>query len=750
MAPPNRTSAGASARTSTPAAVAGWLLIALVMSAFFGGGFLLRVYNDCSVAFRQARGNILVAGLRGQEPSAATRIYDSHGNEMACAFVENRQPVTMDRISPWVAMGFIATEDKNFYEHSGVSVRGLLRAVWVDLTTGARHGGSTITQQLARGLFLVPDQTVQRKLQEMFIAMEIERQFSKEEILEMYLNLIYFGQGAHGIEAAAQTYFDGTSSSALTLSQAALLVGMPRNPSGYSPLRNPERCMARRNVVLAMMREEGFITGDQMEQASAAPLGVSISRPELEEQWDYFSEYIRQYLVARYGWSAVYEQGLVVWTTIDPDMQAAAEMAVDSVMALVEPVWDPVTDTFARDLTRLRYESSYDRWQVVGDTASGAPDYIQCALVAVDPRTGYIRAMVGGRDFQDSEFNRAVQARRQPGSSFKPFVYAEAIEQGWSPGNVILDQPVVVDLSPGQWRPRNYDGRFHGMVTLREALARSYNVAAVRLGMAVGIEAVAARARSMGIESDLPVVNSLPLGSCMLSPLEMAQAYIPFATGGIARRATGILRVEDRYGNVLESNEQVAAGTRVMSETGAWLMNNLLQSVVRAGTATGTRWYWGGAYAGRDAGGKTGTTSDYADAWFIGFTPDLVASVWVGYDNHVIRIRLQSGRGEAGGDIAVPIWGRFMRRVFRDADPSSAPRFPSIPSSAVEHAVICRQSGFLANAECGDKAVDELFWAGTPPVSSCPIHTSSSPFLSDTTIPDFTEFDRILGTGGPR
>jgi penicillin-binding protein 1A len=239
----------------------------------------------------------------------------------------------------------------------------------------------------------------------------------------------------------------------------------------------------------------------------------------------------------------------------------------------------------------------------------------------------------------------------------------------------------------------------------------------------------------------------------MVSPLEMAQAYIPFATGGIARRATPVLRVEDRYGNVLESNEQAAAGSRVMSETGAWLMLSMLKSVVSSGTATGTRWYWNGPYAGREAAGKTGTTSDYADAWFIGFTPDIVASVWVGYDNHVVRIRLQNGRGEAGGDIAVPIWTRFMRRALMDADPDAAPSFPSAPTGSVEHAVICRQSGLLANAECAERAVDEVFWAGTTPTAYCPIHTGMSPFASDTTIPDFTEFDRIWGInqgGEPR
>lgn len=736
------------ARTSAAgglAAALGWTGLVLVISAAFGAGFLWRVFSDCRTAFRDARGSILVAGLRGREPSSATVIYDADGGEMAVAFVENRTPVEIGQVSPYVVQGFIATEDKAFYRHRGISPRGILRAFWVNITTGDIQGGSTITQQLARGLFLVPDQTIQRKLQEAFIAMEIERQFSKDEIMEMYLNQIYFGQGAYGIEAAAATYFGGISAAELSLSQAAMLVGMPRNPSGYNPLRNPERCIARRNTVLAMMREEGFISDDQAEEAMALPLDIDLVRPDIEQQWDYFSEYVRQYLVSRYGWSAVYEQGLRVYTTLDPETQEAAELAMDSVMALREPVWDPATGGFLPDPDRLRFPSSYEYWQTVEDSAQDSPDYLQCAIVAVDPRNGYIRAMVGGRDFEDSEFNRATQARRQPGSSFKPFVYAEAVEQGWSPGSVILDQPVVVDLSPGEWRPRNYDGHFHGMVTMREAIARSYNVSAVRTGMAVGIEAVAARAHAMGIESDLPIVNSLPLGSAMLSPLEMAQAYIPFATGGIARRATPILRVEDRYGNLLESNETPQPGTRVLTETGAALMLSMLRSVVTSGTASGTRWYSSGPYSGRDAAGKTGTTSDYADAWFIGFTPDLVAAVWVGYDDHVVRIRMQNGRGETGGDIAVPIWNRFMRRVFRGADPSRAPSFPDAPSGSIETAVICRLSGCLANAECGDKAVEELFWAGTAPTTYCPIHDSTSPFYSDTTIPDFTEFDRILG-----
>ncbi|MCK4671708.1 MAG: PBP1A family penicillin-binding protein, partial [Candidatus Aegiribacteria sp.] len=622
-------------------AVLYWLSLAFIIGIFFSTGFVLRVYGDCSSAFTNARGNLLVAGLRGHEPAAATQIYDIKENLMATACVENRYPVTLEEVSLWVINGFIATEDRTFYEHSGISLRGIVRASWVNITTGSRQGASTITQQLARGLFLVPDQTIQRKIQEAFIAMEIERQFSKNEILEMYLNQIYFGSGAYGIEAAARTYFGGITSAELSLAQSAMLVRMVKNPSGFNPLQNPDRCLTQRNIALRVMASEGYINWKQAEEAISTSLAVNVHRPEVEQEWTYFSEYIRKYLVNRYGWSAVYEQGLRVHTTLDPDVQILAEQALDSVLTSMEPVWDSTSGEFLNNGERLRFESSYAHWQAVRDTVSGAPDYIQGALVAVDPQTGYVMAMVGGRDFRDSEFNRAVQARRQPGSAFKPFVYAEAIEQGWSPGSIILDQPVVVELSPGSWRPRNYDHTFHGMVTLRTALARSFNVSAVRLGMAVGVEAVAARARAMGIVSRIPVVSSLPLGSCMVNPLEMAQAYIPFATGGIARDAVAILRVEDRYGNVLEDNETPSAGRRVLSETGAYLITSILQSVLREGTGTGSRWYWGGPYSGRQAGGKTGTTSDYADAWFVGFTPDLVTSVWVGYDNHIVRMRLQ-------------------------------------------------------------------------------------------------------------
>jgi len=723
-------------------AVLFWISLTCIAGLAFSAGFAFRVYGDCSSSFSEARGNLLVAGLRGHEPAAATQIYDNNGNLMATACVENRYPVTLEEVSPWVINGFIATEDRTFYEHNGISIRGIVRAGLHDIRTGERHGASTITQQLAKGLFLVPDQTIQRKIQEAFIAMEIERQFEKDEILEMYLNQIYFGSGAHGIESAARTYFNGTSAAELSLAEAAMLVRMVKNPSGFNPVQNPERCLIQRNVALQVMASEGYITQDQADEAMDTPLAVEIHRPEIEQEWTYFSEYIRKYLVNRYGWSVVYEQGLTVTTTIDPRMQAVAEMALDSILTDMEPVWNPLTGEFESDLERLRHESSYSQWQSVRDTVSGAPDYIQGALVALDPATGHIKAMVGGRDFRDSEFNRAVQARRQPGSSFKPFVYAEAIEQGWSPGSIILDQPVVVNLSPGSWRPRNYDHTFHGMVTLRTALARSFNVSAVRLGMAVGVEAVAARARAMGLESRVPIVHSLSLGSCMVNPLEMAQSYIPFATGGLARDAVAILRVEDRYGNVLEDNRAVASGRRVLSGTGAYLTNSLLQAVLREGTGTGSRWYWGGPFSGRNAGGKTGTTSDYADAWFVGFTPDLVASVWVGYDNHVVRMRLQNGRGQSGSSIALPIWNVFMRGVLEDIPSDSTVAFPVPPDNSIETAVICTITGQLALESCGENTRQEEFWEGTAPQHYCTLHDyTDGTFLPDTTLPDFTEFD---------
>lgn len=732
-------------------AVLFWLSLVFIVGIFFGFGFSYRVYADCSSAFARARGNLLVAGLRGHEPAAATEIYDSRGDLLATACVENRYPVTLEEVSPWVINGFIATEDRTFYQHSGVSFRGIARAAVHDIRTGERHGASTITQQLTRGLFLVPDQTIQRKIQEAFIAMEIERQFDKNEILEMYLNHIYFGSGAHGIEAAARTYFGGISAAELSLAQSAMLVRMVKNPSGFNPLVNPERCLTQRNVALQVMASEGYITPRQAADAVDTPLAVNVHRPEIEQEWNYFSEYIRKYLVNRYGWSAVYEQGLRVHTTLDPEMQAAAERAVDSVLASMEPVWDPESGEFLRNSEKLRYESSYAYWQAVRDTIPGVPDYIQGALVAMDPSTGYVKAMVGGRDFRDSEFNRAVQARRQPGSAFKPFVYAEAMEQGWSPGSTILDQPVVVELNPGSWRPRNYDHTFHGMVTLRTALARSFNVSAVRLGMAVGVEAVAARAKAMGLVSRVPIVHSLPLGSAMVNPLEMAQAYVPFVTGGLARDAVAVLKVEDRYGNVLEDNSTPSSGRRVLSETGAYLMNSILQSVIREGTASGSRWYWGRPYSGRLAGGKTGTTSDYADAWFVGFTPDLVASVWVGYDNHVIRMRLQNGRGQSGSSIALPVWNAFMRGALEELPSGTLMDFPDAPENSVESAVICTITGKLALEACGEYAREEEFWEGTAPRDYCTLHDyGEEAFQPDTTVPDFTEFDMNYTPRGVR
>lgn len=716
----------------------------------FGIGFAYRSYADCNSAFSEARSNLLVAGLRGHEPIAHTEIFDINDNLLVTACVENRYPITLEEVSPWVIKSFIAVEDQSFYQHNGISMRGILRAVWVNLTTGSRQGASTITQQLSRNLFLTKDQTIQRKIQEAFIALEIEKQFEKDEILEMYLNQIYFGSGAYGIEAAARTYFNGISASELSLAQSAMLVRMVKNPSGYNPIRNPERCLVQRNIAISMLLSQGHITEAQAEEAYSAQLPDEIFRPEVELEWNYFTEHVRQYLVNRYGWSVVYEQGLRVYTTLDPDLQAIAEFAVDSVLSLKDHTWNPETGEFEDNNSKLRYESSFSCYESVFDSLTSinsmiphAPDYVQAALIAIDPSSGYIKAMVGGRSFEHSEFNRAVQSRRQPGSAFKPFVYATAIEQGWSPGDRIFDTAVVVDLNPGTWRPRNYSHEFYGSGILRTALAKSYNVSTIRLSQEVGIESIAALAGKMGIESRIPEVHSLPLGSCELNPLELTQAYIPFATGGIARHAITIIRVEDRYGNVLEDNSNPAPGVRVLSETGAFLINSILQSVLRSGTGSGSRWYSGGVYSGRYAGGKTGTTNDYADAWFVGFTPDLVTGVWVGYDNHIIRMRLQNNSGQAGGSIALPIWNRFMRITFSENPLDSVLTFPGPEPNTLETFIICKTTGELALAGCGASTIEEFFWKDCGPTEYCsnPLHQDLT-VLPDTSLADFLEYDR--------
>lgn len=563
-------------------------------------------------------------------PDASSQIYDANGKLIATIHAtEHRLPVPLSKVPLNLQNAFIAAEDARFYQHIGVDPRGIMRALWANITNhGVAEGGSTITQQLAKNTLLTQEQTLKRKIQEAFLALQIERHYSKQEILEMYLNQIYFGQGAYGVQAAAQVYF-GKNVEDLNLSEAAMLAGIPKSPNYYSPLNNLQAAKERQAVVLDQMVKYGYITPAQAEAARNTPLKLVHKQPRNDTFAPYFVEYVTQLLVDKYGADAVYKDGLQVYTTLDSDMQKAAEQAMTDL---------PVYRTDANGLKQP-----------------------QGALVAINPHTGDIKAMVGGRG--NDQFNRAVMAVRQPGSAFKPFVYLAALENGMTPATVIDDSPV----SFGSWSPGNYDGRFHGSVTLRQALEESLNVVAVKLASQVGIDRALYFAQQMGISTlvldgntnDRNLAAALGGLTRGTTPLDMASAYGVIATGGVRAVPHAIVKVLDRNGRVLEQN--TSQEKAVLDEKTAYILTDMMRGVIERGTGAA-------ANIGRPAAGKTGTTSDYKDAWFVGFTPDLVAAVWMGYDNDGYL------PGITGGGIPAVIWREFMVRAVQHIPARDFPR----------------------------------------------------------------------------
>jgi penicillin-binding protein 1A len=551
------------------------------------------------------------------------------------------------------------------------------------------QGGSTLTQQLARQSFLTPDKTIRRKATEVFVAARLERQFTKDEILELYLNKVYFGDGLYGVEAASLGYF-GKHASEVSLSQAALLAGLVKAPSAYAPTVSLDRARNRRNVVLQAMRDAKMIDRAAHDAAVKEPVVLDDALRRGEAYGQYFKEEVRRFLVQRFGWERVYQGGLRVYTTVDLDMQKAAETEVTRGIVDIE--------------------------KRQGARKTTGTESLQAALVAMDPHSGEVRAMVGGRDFEETSFNRATQAKRQPGSAFKPFVYAAALEQGFSPATLIdrLDEPIMT--LQGAWVPEDEHLDSPSM-TMRTALRTSSNRAAVRMLDDVGIPITVQYAQRMGVGS-VPSVPSLALGSGEVTLLSMTSAFSTFANDGLVPTPVLVRRVESSDGEVLYIDEQVEQ--RAISETTAFQMAEMLADVVNAGTA------WPARREGfmLPAAGKTGTTNDYHDAWFIGFTPRLAAGVWVGYD----QPRTIIGRGYAA-ELAVPIWARFMKEATR----ADKPEWFSRPRN-VTTARICRLSGKLATDACHDSGSDrrsmayyENFVAGTEPTESCPFH---NPVLS--------------------
>jgi len=592
---------------------------------------------------------------------------------------ENIRPVRLADVPPVLRTAVLAIEDERFYEHGGLDPRGVLRAVWANVRKGrVVEGGSTITQQLVKSRLLTPERTFSRKLNEAFLSTALEWRYSKDQILEAYLNEIYLGQAGgaavRGVGAASRAYF-GKEVHQLTLPEAALLAGMIRGPNSYSPNTNPDRARDRRDVVLTRLRDLGKISEADYRRARREPVkartapGSGLTAP-------YFLDYVRAELERSTEVDLADQHGVRVYTTLDPVLQKFAEAAV------VKGI-----DRLETARPRLRRQNSEER--------------LQAALIVLDPATGQVRAMVGGRDYRVSQFNRAVLARRQPGSAFKPFVFLAALtprEEGprFTAASMIEDAPITVMVDGKPWSPKNYDDRYQGPVTVRRALEGSLNTATVRLAQAVGLGTVVQTARSLGVEGDLKPVPALALGVFETTPLDLARAYVPLANGGLAPSGGAVETVSDDGGRAIWS---ASRETRpVIGAPEAFLMTSLLEGVVNSGTGASARALGvSGAVAG-----KTGTTNDGRDAWFVGYSSNVLALVWVGFDDG-------TPAGLSGAEGALPIWSEFMRQAL-DVYPASA--FPEPPG--ITYVKIDATNGRKATAYC-PVVVTEVFLNGTEP-----------------------------------
>jgi penicillin-binding protein 1A len=604
-------------------------------------------------------------------PQQASQVLDAQGGLLGTFYRERRTVIPLGTLPRYVPMAFVSVEDQRFFEHEGVDPVRMVAAVRDNIIGGwGGPGGSTITMQLARNLFpqQLPrgEKTIRRKVAEIKLALDMEGSYSKERILEMYLNTIYLGAGAYGVEAAARTYF-GKPAARLNYVEAATLAALPKAPSYYNPRQNPEPARVRRNLVIDFMAANEVITPEQAEAGKAQPM--ALAPPSGAIRAPYFIERVRAELEDELG-ELLYTGGLRIHTGIDPKLQTAAEQSLEEHLREIEngsfgPYPHPTYEKFTAGLEE--------------DEEVTHTPYLQGLVVVMDPNTGVVRAMVGGRDFGQSQFNRATQAVRQPGSAFKPFVYAAALEKGRYPSYGVSDAPFSLAMSDGSvWSPKNYDGTYSGYTTLRAGLRNSKNMVAIRLGREVGIAAVRDVAKRTGIETRIPGYPSVYIGSAGVYPMQMISAYAPFANGGLRVEPRYVVRVEDNQGKLLwEPPQQMQ---RVMDPAVSWLLTDMLREVVDRGTGYNAR----NPAVGNlpytiPAAGKTGTTNDATDVWFVGYTPDLLAGVWVGLDNPRNIVR-----GATGGGIAVPVWARVVRTAYEGREPPAEwPRPPGVVSRRV-------------------------------------------------------------------
>ncbi len=558
--------------------------------------------------------------LKQFNPSAVTTVFSSNNQILTQFYTEKRFPVAIEQIPKNLINAIVAIEDRNFYTHSGINLKAIVRAIIYDLKAGKfKQGASTLTQQLSKTLFLTPEKSIVRKIKEVILTLQIERRYTKNEIMELYLNLIYLGSGAYGVEAACQTYFD-TSVANLTLAQAALIAGLPKAPSVYSPINHPDLAQKRRNLVLKQMRAMNLIPVQDYTIAKATPVKAPSKTARLHPA-AYFTAYMTHILKQQFDLQTLYSKGLNIYTTLDLDLQKAANQSVANRMAQLE--------------TRMKEQ---------GRSSSK----LQCALVAIETKTGAILSMVGGRAFNTSPFNRAVQAKRQPGSAFKPFVYATAITLGFSQADLVQDAPLSYHLPDNQtWQVNNFSKKYGGDIPLRNALALSKNTPVVRLLEAMGPSRVVEFAKKAGISSVLHPTLSLALGTSEVTLMELTAAYIPFAHMGIKVAPFAIVKITDSTGRVVYKTE--IQKQAIMSRQDAAIMTDMLKAVIREGTGKRAR------IIQKDIAGKTGTTDNYKDALFVGFSPDIALGVWVGNDD-----ASSLGQNETGARAALPIWMDVM------------------------------------------------------------------------------------------
>ncbi len=661
-----------------------------------------------------------LAELENPKLEEATKIYSSDGELIDKFFLKNRTKVTLDNIPKDMIQALIATEDQKFYDHWGVDVNRIFKAFFKNILKGSltKEGASTITQQLARNLYkdIGNEISLNRKLREALTAVQIERTYTKEEILAYYLNTVYFGKGAYGVEAAAQTYFEKNAKD-LTLDECAVLVATLKSPSNYDPVDNPEASLKRRNLVLNEMYEEKFITKENLDLAVNDPLKINLKKDyaNFNSPAPQFTEYIRQILekkAEKYGFD-LYRDGLKVYTSLDTRFQ---KHALDAVKTMLGPFqksfngywnWNAnkdilndaiektikQSDNYKKAKTEQERKKIFDKLKTdksFVDSVKTITSTVQVGFVVMNPKTGEIKAMIGANPNTTFKYglNHVTQIKRQPGSSFKPFVYATAINNGYSPGYMISNDPITINTGGQVWSPKG--GGTGGSMTMRDGIANSVNVIAVRTAMDLApMDKVIELAHNMGVKSELPNVISLALGAGEVTPLEMTNAFGTFANEGIWVEPTSILKIEDRNGNIIEDFHPETK--EVLSEETAYIMSDMMEDVIDYGTAESIRRYFH-----RPAAGKTGTTQNYTDAWFVGFTPQFAASVWLGFDD--ARIKFGGGYGQ-GGKAAAPIWGKFMQLLYSDDDFDFPVAYFLMPDG-VEETSVCTVSGLKSNGTC--------------------------------------------------